>query len=130
LIASTNKPWDIDSAFVRPGRLGTRVYVGLPDEDSRRYMLEKRLLKLKNMGVVEVSDDIDLETIVQRTAGFNGSDIDNLFNAIEEDSAVRGTEVGKKYINMADFDDVFEKVKSYVQRDDIEKLMGWKAENG
>ena len=130
LIAATNKPWDIDSAFVRPGRLGTRVYVGLPDEDSRRYMLEKRLLKLKNMGVVEVSDDIDLETIVQRTAGFNGSDIDDLFNAIEEDSAVRGTEVGKKYINMADFDDVFEKVKSSVQRDDIEKLMGWKAENG
>ena len=130
LIAATNKPWDIDSAFVRPGRLGARVYVGLPDEDSRRYMLEKRLLKLKNMGVVEVSDDIDLETIVQRTAGFNGSDIDNLFNAIEEVSAVRGVEVGKKYINMADFDDVFEKVKSSVQRDDIEKLMGWKAENG
>ena len=129
LIASTNKPWDMDSAFVRPGRLGTVAYVGLPDEASRRYMLEKRLMNLKKMGIVEVADDIDLDSIVQRTAGFNGSDIDELFNTLEEDSAVRGTEVGRKYINMADFEELFKKVRSSVQRDDIEKLMAWKTAN-
>jgi SpoVK/Ycf46/Vps4 family AAA+-type ATPase len=47
LIASTNKPWDMDSAFIRPGRFGTRIYVGLPDDEARKYMIEKRLSKAK-----------------------------------------------------------------------------------
>ena len=47
LIAATNKPWDIDSAFIRPGRFGTRIYVGLPDDNARRYMIEKRFNKIK-----------------------------------------------------------------------------------
>ncbi len=78
LIAATNKPWDIDSAFVRPGRFGTKVYVGLPDAEARKYMIDFRLAKIGNKGLVRVSEDIDRDGVVERTDGFNGSDIANL----------------------------------------------------
>lgn len=130
LIAATNKPWDIDSAFIRPGRFGTRVYVGLPDAPARRYIVEHRLEKIKAKGLVEVCDDIDVDAIVEKTEGYNGADITNLISLVEKASVRRNIEEGvKKYISMSDFDTAFEKTTSSVQRSDIEKLMEWKAEN-
>ena len=129
LIAATNKPWDVDSAFLRPGRFGTKIYVGLPDAPARRYMLEKRLQKISEKGVVEIRGEIDLTAIVERTNGFNGSDISNLLDRIEEISIIRGVESGEKYICEADFDQALQEVSSSVQSDDIQNLMRWKAEN-
>lgn len=129
LIAATNKPWDIDSAFVRPGRFGTRVYVGLPDDEARKYMIENRLAKVGKKGVVKVSEDIAIDAIVKGTEGFNGSDMTNLMDKIEEISILRGIETGEKYISNADFESALKDISSTVQKDDIEKLMEWRAEN-
>ncbi len=129
LIAATNKPWDIDSAFVRPGRFGTRIYVGLPDSPARNYMVESRLSKIAKKGIVKVAEDIPYEEIVEKTEGFNCSDISNLLDKIEELSIIRGIRTGEKSILKEDFDKALEEVKSSVQRDDIEKLQEWTAEN-
>ena len=129
LIAATNKPWDIDSAFIRPGRFGTRIYVGLPDEPARRYMVESRLAKLEAKGVVKLASDIDYDGIVSKTEGFNCSDITNLMDKVEELSISRGVRTGEKSILAADFERAFEEITSSVQRDDIEKLMDWTKEN-
>ena len=130
LIGATNRPWDIESAFTRYGRFGTRVYVGLPDEKSRRYMIERRLSKLKSKEIVKISDDINVDEIVKRTEGFNGADIDNLFNTTEEMSAARSVNTGEKRIDKADIDLMLEKISSSVQREDLEKLLAWRAQNG
>lgn len=129
LIAATNKPWDVDSAFIRPGRFGTRVYVGLPDAPARKYMLEHRLAKIAEKGIVKVSDDIDIDGVVEKTNGFNGSDITNFLDSAEEISALRGIETGDKTITQADLDEALTRVNSSVQRDDIEKLLEWKKLN-
>ncbi len=129
LIASTNKPWEVDSAFVRPGRFGTKVYVGLPDEKARTYMIENRFKKILEKGIVNISDDINVLDIVERTNRFNGSDITNLLDRVEEISAIRGLKTGEKVINLNDFDKAFDNVKSSVQLDDIEKLTAWKNSN-
>lgn len=129
LIAATNKPWDIDSAFIRPGRFGTRVYVGLPDADARRYMLNNRLNKIRAKGIVELSDDINIDEIVEKTEGFNGSDMTNLMDKVEELSILRGIDTGNKTIGRKDFLKAFDNVTSSVQREDIERLMNWKEEN-
>lgn len=129
LIASTNKPWDIDSAFIRPGRFGTRIYVGLPDGEARKYLITKRLDKLAQKGVVKIENDILLDEIVSRTNGFNGSDITNLLDKVEEISILRSMESGEKTITQQDFNSALEKVSSTVQREDIENLMSWKKQN-
>lgn len=129
LIAATNKPWDVDSAFVRPGRFGTRVYVGLPDEEARRYMVESRLNKVRAKNIVSINDDVDVTSIVEKTNGFNGSDITNLMDRVDEISAIRGVATGSKYITMSDFEKALTEIHSSVQVEDIEKLMDWKDQN-
>lgn len=129
LIAATNKPWDIDSAFLRPGRFGTKVYVGLPDAPAREYMIVKRIEKILGKGVVEVKEDIDIPSVVEKCEGFNCSDISNLLDKIEELSILRGIKSGEKYICHDDFMKAFDEVHSSVQNDDIRKLSEWKQEN-
>lgn len=128
LIAATNKPWDIDSAFIRPGRFGTRVYVGLPDDEARKYLIERRLEKITEKGVVSVNN-VDVAAIVEKTSGFNGSDMTNLLDRVEEISALRGIETGVKTIAQEDFDKALEQISSSVQKEDIERLLAWKGDN-
>lgn len=129
LICATNKPWDIDSAFLRPGRFGTKIYVGLPDEAARRYIISHRLEKLKKKGLVEIRDDIDLDFVVEKTNGFNCADVSNLLNSVEEVSFARLAKTQEKYIANDDFLRVLRKSVSSVQADDIEKLNAWRREN-
>lgn len=129
LIAATNKPWEIDSAFVRPGRFGTRIYVGLPDEPAREYMISRRLEKIKGKGVVKIAESVDLPKIVEATNGFNGADMTNLLDRVEEISALRGLKTGEKSIIQEDFDEALTQITSSVQSDDIQKLLDWKNSN-
>ena len=129
LIAATNKPWDIDPAFVRPGRFGTRIYVGLPDAPARRYMLEKRIGKIMHTGKVMIGD-INADYIVERTEGFNGADMTNLTDEVQELSALRSVKTGIKEIVQYDFDMALEKITSSVQSKDLQRLEQWKEENG
>ena len=129
LIAATNKPWEVDSAFVRPGRFGTKVYVGLPDDEARKYMINSRFDKVKEKGIVRIMDDVNILDIVERTNGFNGSDITNILDRIDELSAIRGVKIGLKYISLEDINKAFEEIHSSVQTEDIEKLIAWKDQN-
>lgn len=128
LIAATNKPWEVDSAFIRPGRFGTRIYVGLPDDAARRYIIERRIKRIEEKGVVQING-LDLTLIVKSTNGFNGSDVTNLMDKVEELSALRGVATGKKEILQEDFTQALEQITSSVQREDIEKLLEWKGAN-
>ncbi len=128
LIAATNKPWEIDSAFVRPGRFGTRIYVGLPDVPARKYMITHRLDKIRGKGVVKVGN-VDVDKVVEATNGFNGADMSNLFDRVEELSALRGLKSGVKMILQEDFEKALEQISSSVQSADIQKLLEWKKAN-
>ena len=128
LIASSNKPYDVDSAFLRPGRFGTPLYVSLPDEESRRYMITKRFKKIIELGLVEVKD-IDINLMVERTNGFNCSDISNLLDHIEEISAIRSINGTNKYIDNLDCLKALDEITSSVQEEDIRKLEEWKEIN-
>ncbi|MBR5261095.1 MAG: ATP-binding protein, partial [Oscillospiraceae bacterium] len=129
LVCATNKPWDIDSAFLRHGRFGTKIYVGLPDEPAREYMLNKRLNKIRQRGIVAVAENIDVKEVAARTNGFNGADMTNLLDRIEEISITRSLLTGEKSITKADFDQALSDTHSSVQTDDIIKLKEWRAEN-
>ncbi|CAF1518669.1 unnamed protein product, partial [Didymodactylos carnosus] len=55
VLGATNHPWDIDDALRR--RLEKRIYIPLPDKDTRKQLLE---LNLKD---VPVSEDVKLDAI-------------------------------------------------------------------
>lgn len=130
LICATNKPWDIDSAFLRPGRFGTKIYVTLPDAIARKYMICHRLEKIKDNGIVSINDDIDIDYVVDKTNGFNCADITNLLALVEELSVRRAfSSENLKYICDDDFKKALKNAKSSVQQDDILKLNEWRKIN-
>ena len=70
VIASTNKPWNLDFAFVR--RFQKRVYVEMPDETGREEMLKLHTSKLN------VDSSIDFEHLSEICVGYSGSDLKNV----------------------------------------------------
>lgn len=69
VIAATNRPWDIDTAFLRPGRFDRRIYVPLPDYEAREAIINN---KLRN---VPCDKYLDVDNIANLTEGFNGADV-------------------------------------------------------
>merc|ERR1712146_440087 len=59
----------IDPAIIRPGRLDQLVYIPLPDEASRKNILESSLRKSP------VAPDVKLDFLAKHTNGFSGADL-------------------------------------------------------
>jgi transitional endoplasmic reticulum ATPase len=82
IIAASNAPWDIDNAFLRPGRLDMRRYVGPPQGESLWKILELCLRQRP------ISDDFQKEMnkklLSEKLKGFTGADI----QAITDRSAI------------------------------------------
>ena len=72
ILAATNIPWSIDSAFRRPGRFDRVLFVPPPDCEARETIL-KILLEDRPR-----ENDIDYKTLAQKTSGFSGADIWNV----------------------------------------------------
>ncbi|XP_063709381.1 katanin p60 ATPase-containing subunit A-like 1 [Culicoides brevitarsis] len=70
VLAATNHPWDIDEAFRR--RFEKRVFIGLPDDETRAALLK---LCLKG---VNIDPELDLTVVAEKLKGFTGSDITNV----------------------------------------------------
>jgi spastin len=71
VIGATNRPADLDDAVCR--RLSRRVFVPLPDPQTRRRLFEGTLLGAS----AHITDD-DLHEIASATEGYSGSDIASL----------------------------------------------------
>jgi cell division protease FtsH len=86
-MAATNRPDVLDPALLRPGRFDRRVTIDLPDRHDRKAILEVHARKKP------LQDDVNLETIAQRTPGFSGADLYSLMN---EGAILAARELRKK----------------------------------
>lgn len=69
IIGATNRPDQIDSAILRPGRLDQLIYIPLPDEPARLSILKATLKRSP------VAPDVDLNYLAKSTHGFSGADL-------------------------------------------------------
>lgn len=100
LIAATNRPDVLDPALLRPGRFDRRIVVDNPDAKGR-----EEILKVHVRGK-PLADDVDLESLARRTAGFSGADLANLVN----EAALLAARREQTKIFMADFEDSIDRV--------------------
>ncbi|MBL9121672.1 MAG: ATP-binding protein [Phycisphaerae bacterium] len=68
ILAATNAPWHLDSAFRRPGRFDRIIFVPPPDEAARASVLSV-LLEGKPVGA------LDLKAVAKRTPERSGADL-------------------------------------------------------
>jgi SpoVK/Ycf46/Vps4 family AAA+-type ATPase len=75
VIGATNKPWDLDLPFIR--RFQKRIFVPLPNAEARRELLNIYANDLA------VAKDMDYATVIERTEGYTGSDLHDIFQAAQ-----------------------------------------------
>ncbi len=75
LLGATNSPWQIDPAVFRTGRFDQKIFIGLPDFDSRSAILKM------NLQAVPCSGDIDLKLLADKLENYTGADIAGIITA-------------------------------------------------
>jgi transitional endoplasmic reticulum ATPase len=125
ILAATNRPWDIDTAFLRPPRLTEKIYVGLPDLAARLYLIQKKLLNVPH------DEDMDFDAIAGMTEGYNAADVTEFCEKLKDGPIRRTIEASLKTPQPITWDDVLKtagQFKSSVQKQDLEALRRWEAE--
>ena len=122
VIAATNRPWDIDSAFLRPGRFNTSIYVPLPDEEARRTIIKKQL------DGVPLVDNFDFDKVVAITDKFNGSDVTEFCDKLKDYALQRTIESGvESKVSNDDVALTAQRIHSSVRVEDIKKIADYQA---
>ncbi|MGA0241342.1 MAG: proteasome-activating nucleotidase [Poseidonia sp.] len=68
IIAATNRPDILDDALLRPGRFDRVIEIPIPDESSRKAILN---VHLSNMNTKKIS----VQRVVERTQGYSGAEL-------------------------------------------------------
>jgi len=113
VIGATNRPTLVDPALLRPGRFDELIYVGTPDTAGRRRILA---IHTRNM---PLGDDVNLESLAQRTERFTGADLEDLVRRAGLTALRRGLDTGK--VGMADFETALGETRASVTADMLEE---------
>lgn len=77
ILAATNAPWHLDSAFRRPGRFDRILFVPPPDAEARASIL-------RIMARGKPVDDLDYAHLARKTDQFSGADLKAVFDVAVE----------------------------------------------
>ena len=100
VLAATNRPEMLDKALLRPGRFDRQITIPVPDLKGRLEILK---IHAKNK---KISDDVNLESIAEDTAGFTGAELENILN----EAAIVATKNKHEDIENLDIEEAVKKV--------------------
>jgi len=114
VIGATNKPWDLDWAFIR--RFQKRILVPLPDHHTRLMMFKLYTSHL------QLAQDVDLHEIARLSEGFSGSDIRDVCQSAQlkiigeffESGQANNKQATPRSLTMDDFGHILEERKPSV----------------
>ena len=100
VLAATNRPEMLDKALLRPGRFDRQITIPTPDLKGRLEILKIHSKDKK------ISDEINLESIAEDTAGFTGAELANILN----EAAIIATKMKHDGIENQDIEEAVKKV--------------------
>ena len=122
LLAATNKPWNLDDAVVRPGRLGAHIYVGPPDAKAREAIVGY------NLRGTPVAADVVLAQIAAGTEGYSGADLAEMCDSAKMTAIKRQLNSGNaEQITAADLAAALGRVKPSVAPEHVQEFVQWHA---
>ena len=125
VIGATNKPWDLDWAFIR--RFQKRILVPLPDHHTRLMMLK---LYTSNLTIEQT---VDLHELARLSEGFSGSDIRDVCQSAQlkligeffETGRAMDREAKPRALTMSDFRSILEDRKPSVSMGMLSHYSRW-----
>jgi SpoVK/Ycf46/Vps4 family AAA+-type ATPase len=69
VLGATNRPWTLDAALLRPGRLDKCIFVPPPDADGRKALLQKQCCRWTT------DEALDWDDLTRLTDGMTGAEI-------------------------------------------------------
>jgi SpoVK/Ycf46/Vps4 family AAA+-type ATPase len=125
VIGATNKPWDLDWAFIR--RFQKRILVSLPDHHTRLMMFKLYTACL------QLAPDVKLRELARLSEGFSGSDIRDLNQSAQlkligeffESGKASDRRVKPRLLTMEDFRQILEERKPSVSLDMLALYDRW-----
>ncbi|HXA31919.1 MAG TPA: AAA family ATPase [Acidimicrobiales bacterium] len=93
VLATTNRPEDVDDALRRPGRLDWQIEFPLPDQPGRNDILRKTAIGKR------VADDLPLEAIASRSDGWSGAELTSIWT----EAALLAVQDKRDQIEIEDF---------------------------
>lgn len=121
LLAATNKPWLLDPATLRPGRIGTHVYVGLPDAKAREAIVAY------NLRDVPMDVQFDMAAVAAQTDGYSGADLAAVCERAKMAAIRRQLETNEdQVITRGDFAGAITRVKPSVTREHLAEFEQWR----
>ena len=121
VLAATNRPDVLDPALLRPGRFDRKVVINLPDIKER-----EDILNIHSRGK-PLAENVKLREVAERTPGFSGADLENVFN----EAAILAAKKEQKQVMQDDLLISIEKVllgperKSHVMTDKEKQITAY-----
>ncbi len=125
VIAATNKPWDLDWAFIR--RFQKRILVPIPDFETRIELFTMYTAQL------DLSQEVDLKELARSTEGFSGSDIRDICQSVRmevirelfESGRAADKEAKPRPVTMEDFKRILRGRKPSVSAEMVASYERW-----
>ena len=101
LIGATNRIDLLDPALLRPGRIDKKIFIGLPDSNTREAILTLHLT-----GKPHNKQSINIKDLVDVTTGLSGAQIENLLN----EAMLNALRENRNEMEYADIDLIMNKI--------------------
>ena len=124
LIAATNRPWALDSAMLRGGRFDTQIYVGVPDQTAREFLVNRAL------GGIAKEGDVDLSKLAWALEGYGGGDVTAICEKIKLEPYKREVLTGEaQRITREDCNKVLSSSRNVITPEELEKFKAYREGN-
>lgn len=129
VIGATNRPWVLDSAVLRGKRFDTHIYVGLPDDAAREFLIKKYFNK--HQSLLE-NTDVSIAFLTKAFDGYSSADIEAMIEKMSEAALKRA--IKNKYngieknepITLNDVKSVMSNYRNSVSKESLEAFMAFK----
>lgn len=129
VVFSTNEPWNISPALIRPGRIDRIIYVGPPNRETRQQLFE---LYLRDM---PLDKNVDIEKLLDLTEPnekgyFSSSGIAQICNEVKKVIMRKFAEKNKiEPATMEDFVEAIKKVPRSISHKMLKQYESWGLEH-
>ncbi|GKZ27799.1 AAA+-type ATPase [Aspergillus brasiliensis] len=120
VIAATNKPEVIDPALMRPGRLDNILYIGPPDYEARKEILDIWFRKSV------INPEVEVDVLALKTEGYSGAEIVSICETAGDAALDEEEETGQAQdIRWEHFEYALKQVKRQITAAVVEAYEQW-----